>query len=267
MPAIQPERLKEQAQELAASFDESGMFLRKLHQLLEFYSERVNRPGQSGEPAPLINSYNVRPPVIRQIVHTIKTHHSGDPEQILHICDALWEEDNLECRLISSCLLGQVSDQYFDDVIFRVNRRLDEENEEKMVDAMLGDGLLSIREEDIKRVLDLVETWLNDETIEKQRYGFQALLSFTNGQMQEVLPYVYNLIQPFSLQIPQELRYHVRSLFQILARQSPSETTYLLTQSLSHPDGTDTAWLIRQCLSEFPEETQERLRPAIRERM
>ena len=50
MPAIQPVRLKRQSALLVEQFNNPAAFIRSLHHLLEFYADRVHRPGQAGEP-------------------------------------------------------------------------------------------------------------------------------------------------------------------------------------------------------------------------
>jgi hypothetical protein len=49
-----------------------------------------------------------------------------------------------------------------------------------------------------------------------------------------------------------------------LIHSSPSETAYLLRQNLTVPDNPDTAWLIRQVLDDFPEETRAGLKAAMK---
>jgi hypothetical protein len=67
MPAIHPARLKIQAAQLVERFSTPHSFVSRLHDLLDFYANRAYRPGQSGEPHPLLTAYNVPRPVLHQV--------------------------------------------------------------------------------------------------------------------------------------------------------------------------------------------------------
>ena len=90
MPAIHPARLKKQVAQLVNNFEQPDGFVRSLHQLMSYYAERIQRPGQSGEPTPLITAYKVRRPVLRQIQGALAPLAKSKPEAAITLCDALW---------------------------------------------------------------------------------------------------------------------------------------------------------------------------------
>ncbi len=120
MPAISPARLKHQAALLAEHFDDPPAFVRSLHHLLESYSNRVYRPGQAGELPPLLQTYRVQPPVLRQLLLAIAPLASKNPDAGLALCDALWEQPYLEFRLLAASLLGQLPCSPAEPVIARM---------------------------------------------------------------------------------------------------------------------------------------------------
>ena len=71
MPAINPARLKQQAALLADHFDSPAAFVRSLHHLLDYYSERVQRTGQAGVMPTLLPAYRVRPQVLRLVLQEL----------------------------------------------------------------------------------------------------------------------------------------------------------------------------------------------------
>ena len=88
MPAIQPARLKKQVSNLAGEFNQPALFVRDLHALLDLYTDHTHRPGQSGEPPPLIASYKTPPPVMRQVWHELMPRIKQQPADVLPLCDA-----------------------------------------------------------------------------------------------------------------------------------------------------------------------------------
>jgi hypothetical protein len=53
-------------------------------------------------------------------------------------------------------------------------------------------------------------------------------------------------------------------ILEVLAIRSPEETSYFLRQTLYLPNSSDTPWLIRQVLHNFPPENQITLRREIK---
>ena len=108
MPAIQPARLRQLSAELVNAFGSPPAFVRELHGLLDFYADRTRRPGQAGAPPPLIHTYRTPAPVIRQVIQDLTPLVADDPQNALVLADALWEEENLECRLLGIEILGMI---------------------------------------------------------------------------------------------------------------------------------------------------------------
>jgi len=264
MPAIQPARLKKQTAKLADYFDRPEAFVRNLHHLFEYYAERIYRPGQSGEPSPLISAYKVRAPVLRQIVQFLAPLVESQPETALTLTDALWEQPYLEFRILAASLLGKLPPSYQQPVLDRVQTWAENETEERLINVLLSDGLSSLREQYSGLILSIIEEWLSDDNLMRQRIGLQAILPIVNDANKDVFPLIYRLIHPYTLKVPSELRTQLLPLINALAQSSPHEMAYLLRQNLSHPDSEDTAWLIRQCLDAFPDEQQVALRHAVR---
>ncbi len=233
MPAIQPAILRQQAVLLAEYFSEPKAFVRSLHHLLEYYSDRARRPGQSGLPPPLMPSYHVRPPVLRQVLLEIEVYVQDDPEAALRLCDTLWEEPFLEFRLLAISLLGKVSVQPPGPVIER--------------------GCKTLRSEQPDQYLEVIENWLSQTKNYSRQVGLQALVPLVQNPEFSNLPIVFRLIQPLILVISPALREDIVDIVRALTRRSPQESAYFLRQNLSHPDQKDVPFLIRKCAPDFPE--------------
>ena len=264
MPAIQPARLKKQAAQLAENFERPDTFIRSLHQLMGYYAERVQRQGQSGEPAPMLTAYKVRRPVLRQIQQDLTPFAESEPTKAIALCDALWEQPYLEFRLLVSSLIGQIPPTPPELIIDRIRSWSVNESEDRLITALLSEGTSRLRSEHMELVLALVQGWVNETDVHQQRLGLKALIPIVVDLNYENLPLLYRIIHPFTLTAPQELRLDLLELLRALTRRSPQETAYFLRQNLSHPDSMDTAWLIRQIVDEFPDDLQDDLRNAVR---
>jgi hypothetical protein len=264
MPAIQPARLKKQAVDLAAKFNQPAIFVRELHALLDRYTDYTHRSGQAGEPFPLMSGYNTPPPVMRQVWLELTRQTDLHPECLLPLCDALWAEQNFDLWLLAARLLGQVPIDPPEAVLQRLQAWVRTGLDNRLLDGLLVHGLEQFQLHAPSRVLELVSSWLTSSDLTLQQAGLRALLTLSNYPGIENLPAVLKLLTPYMRIAPSRLRPDILAVLTLLARTSPSETAYLLRQNLSAPDNPDTAWLIRQVLDEFPEEIRAGLRMAMK---
>ena len=264
MPAIKPALLKQEAVDLAASFDQPAIFVRQLHALLDQYTDHTHRSGQSGEPVPLTGAYNMPPPVIRQVwvelMHQVRIH----PECLLPLCDALWAEPNYDLQLLGARLLGQVSTDPPEPLIDRVRYWVRMGLDKRLLDGLLVYGLDQLRIHKPALVFSMISDWLCSSSVALQQAGLHALLTLSNYSVLENLPDVLKLFTPYLRIAPSSLKPDIVAVLRVLVRTSPSEIAYLLRQNLTAPDNPDTAWLIRHVLDEFPEDLQTGLRVAMK---
>jgi len=263
MPAIQPARLKKQVSELVSKYNQPVVFVRELHALLDLYTDHTQRPGQSGIPNPLLDSYNTPPPVMRQVWHelnqTIKLH----PENMLKLCDTLWAEPNYDLQLLATRLLGQLPVFPPSPVIDRLQSWVHSDLNRRLLDALLEYGLQRFRQDAPDQLLELVASWLSSPDLPSQHAGLRALLPMINDTGITSLPAIFRLITPYLRVAHPRLRPDILTVVTAIAHCSPHETAYLLLQNLSAPDNPDTPWIIRQLLDEFPVETRSGLHLAL----
>jgi hypothetical protein len=264
MPAITLPRLRQQAALLADYFDQPSAFVRSLHHLLEFYADRTQRPGQAGEPAPLIQSYRVPPQVLRQILLELTPLAQADPAAGLALCDRLWEAPYLEFRTLAVSLLGIVPAQPSSQVLDRVERWGQQKTEARLSNLLVRDGLSRARKEEPQQVLARLKGWLASPDPAIQQMGMQALLACLPMESDENLPAYFRLLNPFIRVIPTGLRPDLLDVLHALARRTPKETAYFFQKSLEMRSSPDTGWLVRQCLEDFPPEIRVRLSIAAR---
>jgi hypothetical protein len=264
MPAIQPALLKRQAALVADHFDDPVAFARSLGHLLDMYADRVQRPGQSGTPRPLLPAYHVRPPVIRQVLFELGLRAETAPVQALALCDQLWVQPYLECRQIAIDLLGRISTNPVDPILDRVENWRRTAPERSLVEALLHQGLARLRRDQPQIVINLAETWLSDTDTPTQRAGLQVLLPLLKDSTYTNLPVFYRVLRPWVGTASIELRPDLLNLIETLGCRSPQETALFLRQFLNLPERKNAAWVIRQVLHVFPDDLRTNLRNAMR---
>ncbi len=250
---------------LAEHFDNPAAYIRSLHYLLDYYSDRTKRTGQSGKPSPLISAYNVKMPVLRQVLQELTPLALENPQQGLALCDALWERPYLEFRLLAAMLVGEIEPDPPEIVLQRIEGWLKPDLENFLIDALLIQAMIRLREERPQSLLKLFKAWIQDPDIFYNQIGLRALLPWIRDPEYDNLPVFFRLLQPLVRGAPSGLRPDLLDVLQALAQRSPKETAYFLRQTLSTPEAFDTPWIIRQTLRSFPPEVQESLRSSLKE--
>jgi hypothetical protein len=265
MPAIQLARLKIQAVQLSNDFTQPAAFISKLDDLLDFYANRTHRSGQSGAPQPLLPAYNVPAPVLSQLLVELAPLVKNNPQAGLDLADGLWKRENLECRLIAASLLGMVPPESAEEVVSRVQIWLQTEKERLLIEALLRQGLGSIRQNVPDKYLALLETWLASPDLSQQEIGLLGMLPLLENDSFSNLPVLFRLLTPYIRVVHSYLRPALLSVLDALVGRSPQETAFFLRQNLYTPDNPDTTWVIRKMLRRFPQEVQASLRKAMSE--
>lgn len=264
MPAIQPARLKQQVANLVLNYDQPAVFVRGLHQLLDDYSDHTQRPGQAGLPSTLLESYNAPPQVIRQVWRELSRLIKHHPNPMIHLCDALWVEPNYDLQLLATRILGELPTKPPEPVLERLQSWVQAGIDHRLLDGLLEYGVKRFQREAPEKLLELVSAWLVSSDLTARQAGLHALLPMIDEAGDPTLPTIFRLVTPYLRIAPPRLRPDILPVVRALACCSPSETAYLLRQNLSVPDNPDTAWVIRQVLDEFPEETRSSLRAAMK---
>ena len=264
MPAIQPARLKMQVVELVAQYEQPAVFVRQLHALLDKYSNHTHRRGQSGEPLPLVGSYNVPAPVMRQVWHELELVAQAHPNDMWSLCDALWAEQNYDLQELAGRILGQLPVEPTEPVISRLQSWVQANPDKRLLDGLLEHGIFRLQQDAPGQLMDLVAGWLSSSDLPIQHAGLRGLLPIIKQAGTSSLPAIFRLLVPYLRVAPSRLRPDILNVVAALAQCSPAETAFLLRQNLSAPDNPDTPWIIRQVLDEFPEETRAGLRAAMK---
>lgn len=265
MPAIQPAKLKVQIAELKGIYQTPELFIRKLIDLLEFYSDRTRRQGVVTSSAMLLNSLGVPKPVIRHLLIDIKPAVLENQEATFNICDRLWMEPYLEYRIIAASLLGSLPYSRKQDVLARVSEWRAGPFDEYSARILLEHGLSTMIRENPTELYKIAEHWLTSMVPAENQYAVLLIDTLVNNSNFENFPLVVRLITPYLRKIPQVFRYLLPSLVKSLIAKNPYETAFILDEALLASENQDTAWIIRQTIDQFPEDLQRQLRISLRQ--
>lgn len=262
MPAIQLDRLKKQVIVLSQYYDKPSTFIAQLRDLLSYYANRTYRQGQTGKAWPVMQAYRVPLPVLHQIVSALFQQANKNYLAILSLCDRLWLEPYLECRLLAALIIGQLPSDNFEPILERIKSWGQTTTDEAVLDALYSEGLKTLRNEYPDLVLELAKSLSTAPDLISQKSGIRLLFPLLDQPGFENMPVIFRLLTPLLLKAPIELTSDLLQAIQRLARLSPTETAYYLKQLMSSTIGLRTSVLIRQSLSAFPAELQNSLRAA-----
>lgn len=245
-------------------YHQPDKFIQVLYDLLDFYADRTRKLGQSATPPPVIRSFNVPNPIIRQITTELQPKVEADPQGGINLYGKLWDEQVLEFRLIAASILGFLPLDVDEDIFTVIEEWSKDCREDHLIKALTGQSLARYRKEDPEALVPIIEKWLTSTEITRKRIGLRALIPLISNQDFENIPVFYKLLTPYVRSAPPQLKPDVLDTLQALAGQSPLETAYFLSSNLNAPDNPNTAWFIRRSLDYFPDDSKDFLRSALR---
>ncbi len=263
MPAINPVRLKIQAVELAETWQDRGAFVRALHHLLEFYADRVRRPGQAGKPKPLIRAYHAPKQVLRQIETELFPHLESDWQNASALADLLWEEAWLETRLLAIGILGQLPTRLSKEILQRMHAWGIACREGLLLDALLAAGVIRFWQAAPQEYAAVLEAWLTAPELATKRVGLRAILPLLTSSSFDNLPLIFRQLTPLLREPERALEADLIITLRALAQHSPRETIYYLQETILTTPQAGIQRIVRQSLSALPEP----LALALRERL
>ena len=263
MPAIQPARMKIQVAQLVEKIHQPEAFVRALHHLLDFYADRTYRPGQSGEPPPLLATYKTPTPVFRQIVRETAALAAIDSAAAFALVDALWDEPYIEFRLLAITLIGKIPPIPPEPVLVRIRAWIATKPENRLLDAILEHSFIHIRRDYPQIYFQMLEEWLRKDELYSRQTGLRAMLPLLADPKFQNLPAVSRSLIPLIRVPPPLLNLDLVAVLRALVHRFPQEAGYILRQNLT-AENPDTVWLVRQVLADFPGELQNNLRESLR---
>lgn len=264
MPAVNLTRLRFQIQSLLSFFQTPSVFHRRLTDLFSMSANRVLRFGETTQTVPLIPTYHLPHPIIRQLHLDLKPLIDDDPTAALLLADELWTDKYFEVKQTAIFILGNTPTSDPEPVLSRLKKWL-----KPGLDAIITSYLLSTGTHTLQA--SFPEVWeglINDLLTQKDpkmtALGIQGLSEGLKTSGFKNLPAVFRLVSPFIREPDDAHLKELEHLIEVLIDQSPSETAYFLKQALSISSTPKTRRLIKQCLPFFPENIQKDLKSALK---
>ena len=265
MTAVNPTRLRFQMQGVMAFFGSPVEFHQKLRGLFSLYANYALRFGDDARPInrPLIPTFNLPHPVMRQLRLDLKPHIEADPQAALEIVDQLWEDDYYEIKHTAIWIIGAIHIEDPQPYLDRVQLWLTPGLDYVLKTELLSIGTRSLQEKFPAAWEALILSLLSKSEPEMIALGIQALAEGAKSPDFKNLPAIFRLASPFIRDPHSAYTRDLEDLIEALAQLSPRETGYFLKQILSVSVARETLRLIKNCLSAFPEEVREDLKSTL----
>ncbi|MEA2008008.1 MAG: DNA alkylation repair protein [Chloroflexota bacterium] len=265
MPAINPAHLKTHCAEIGHYFTDPQQFIAKLHGLLNFYADRIRRPGEAGTPPPLIPAYHVPAPVLRYLEREITPRVTQYPQAALSLTDALWSEEWLETRLLAAAILGRVPPISPNPILERVQKWGAGCKESLLQKALFTQGISQIREHYQEEFLRVINNLLENPEKDAQREGLYALIPLLEDANFQNLPVVYRMLSNLLKNEETGSQSEIVAVVRALAKRSEQETVFFLQEKLLTAAEPRITRVVRLSLPFFSEKYQKRLKGKLRE--
>ncbi|MBX3048557.1 MAG: DNA alkylation repair protein [Anaerolineales bacterium] len=263
MPTIELGRLKQEAALLSQHFSDPPGYLRELERLLEAYSMPVNRLGEVRGLRPVLKTYEVPTPLLRQLQLEMSQLAEEDPATALQVADGLWARRSIETRQLAARLLGATPAEAH-EVTARLAAWAEENQEPWLAPELAQAGTQGLQKQHAEALITWAGQLLAGGHSRQQSLALAALQHLLQGPGYANLPAIYTLLEAPVRSADRKIRPDLADLLSELGRQSPKETEYFLQQALQQPDlDPGCRWIARQVYKVLPAVSQARLRPLL----
>lgn len=257
MPAIHPDRLKREAEELQGLIENPRNLRWRVVELLEFYADRTKRHGVKGKLADGTVRYRVPSPVMQAMRTSLTRLTKPNPRQAHDIAQLLWEVRVQEVRLLAVAVLGNAEEALETLQMWARSTR----------DPIILQSLANLAHQSLKThggdvYQDRVSRWLLSRSDPLQQLAFFILLEAAEDKSEDHLPMIFETLTSvgFRRQLVSRPRYS--ALLELLTNENPAETAGYLLVGLKR--GRANLYpLIRDLLPFFPASLRDRLESAI----
>lgn len=259
MTAINPARLRIQSVDLSEKYSDPKAFVRELHNVLDFYAERVRKNKITSTPL-MLQSHQVAPPILRAIEAELRDPLNTQPSQGILLIDTLWEEEWVETRTLAVSLLGDLPPINPESIFKRLKSWLSESKSDTIRILLPTRGLSRLVEENPALVLEFFQELLSSPSKNNCQAVLFGIIPFAEGEDFENLPLLYKLLDWILLVDEKGLIKEILEVLKILIQRSEQESLYFLEKQLSTASKPRILRVIRQILPRFSKQNQAILR-------
>ncbi len=216
MPAVDPNRLARQVEELATEPRDPNQMARVVRDLVEEYSDTA-KPSVPSVPTP----------VIRSLRKALQQH--GQHEAI---AEALWNEGLPDTRMLAAGLVERIEGP---EVAATANRWAIQNVAIEVVLELADRGLAGWRRADPTGLLDQVTIWLDARKRRSRVLAVYVLRALVSDPDFEDLPSAFRLIEGRLGEIRGEMREAMVALITALEKLASEETVNFLSDEETSP--------------------------------
>jgi hypothetical protein len=264
MPAIDLTRLRTQSSHLIEYFAQPEAFVRYLHEMLEFYTNRTIRPAQAAVRAAL-PSYRVPRPVMRQVARELESPAEKFPLQATALASALWGAGYLETRLLACHLMGFIPPDSAMPLFSLLPEWVQQSKDPQIRAALLTEALQRLRRENSRVLLLLIEEWLHSPDHRMQVWGLHALVPLLKEPGFENLPAAFRVLRPALETARPSTQLDLQACLSALEHLSLTETLHFLRDVIAAAQNREMLRILRRMLPTCSLELQAGLRELVRE--
>ncbi len=263
MPTIELARLKQETAQLSKNFSEPATYLRGLERLLQHYAVPVHRQGRVKGLRPVLQSYEIPPPLLKHLQMELAEKAKQAPQSALAVADGLWARRTIETRQLAARLLGAI-DAEPQQLTARLESWAEENREPALAPELAQHATAILCTRFPEELVSFARRMLASREPRKQILALGALQSLLKSTQFANLPLLFDLLAETGKAPDHKLRPVLTNLLVALAARSPKETEYFLRQSLEGNPNEGAAWVARRVIKVLPEESRARLRTVLK---
>jgi len=259
MPAVDLPRIKRQIHDLMDYFHAPAAFRREINHLFFNYAHHALNFSDYSKRKPLIPSYHLPAPLVRQLEIDLKPIINQYSQAALALADELWQDSYIEVQKTAIFILNAALSDNPAPIRERLETWLTPEMDNDLAAYLITQGTKNLSTSFPKAWEKMVDVWLDQKQPKMTAFGLQAVIESVKNPNYSNLPNIFRLVSPF-IQEPQSIfRHELELLITALAERSPTETGFFILQILALSSSKLTRRLVKNCLPAFSQTIQQEL--------
>lgn len=259
MPVIDPLRLQKQIEFCFSNTADAELFVKRIRELLENYSDHAYRAGELTALPSTLKSYHVPQPLLRALTKELALLSNTQPIHALKIAENLWNQPYKECKDLAIAILKNLPLVMQKDTFHIVEQWVTTCTQPELIASIAQHALETIRLQDPISLVNQAQRWITDNRDNIRKFGFFVLVQISLSISFSDLPILFKLLTPYLNRCPPQIYPEVVSICHNLIAKSPKEMAYLMRNAVDENPAADAKKLIKSCLKSFPAELQEDL--------
>lgn len=229
MTAIDPRRLRREAEEVAQAVAEPVELLRRCESLLERYADHIRRPAATARSEHALPGFGSPQTVTRALARALDSALGEDLDARMMAVSLLWQAEYRETQLIAAELLGGTADARAAE---RIEKLLEQGASGVRSKWLAQRGLRGLRVQRPTEFLAIVRRWLESSDDGLVSAGLLALSTSVEELPSGALPELMGALQGLAGRLSGQAYRNYRGLLRMLADRIPGECAQFLLDEL-----------------------------------